>query len=105
MTDQDRNDEGDNIEQASYASVWDALEDTPEEAANMRLRSGLMIAVEQEVQSWDTTQTEAAARLGVTQPRLSDLMRGRVGKFSLDALVELAGRAGLVVRMDVNRAA
>ena len=103
MTDQKRHEAS--VEQASYASVWDALEDTPEAATNMQLRSRLMIAVEQEVLDWDVTQTEAAGRLGVTQPRLSDLMRGRVDKFSLDALVELAGRAGLAVRMRVDRAA
>lgn len=93
------------LRQDAFDSVWDALEDTPEEAASMRLRSGLMIAVEQEVRGWGLTQTAAAERLGVTQPRLSDLMRGKVDRFSLDALVELAARAGLAVRVEVDRAA
>ncbi len=88
-----------------FASVWDALEDSPAEAANMRLRSELMIAVQEAVAGWRLTQVEAAGRLEVTQPRLNDLLRGRVGKFSLDALILLAERAGLSVRVQIERAA
>ena len=88
-----------------YASVWDAIEDTPEAAAHMRLRSELMMAVEREVRGWGSTQAEAARRLGVTQPRLNDLLRGKITKFSLDALVELAARAGLAVRLALDPAA
>ena len=88
-----------------FASVWDALEDSPAEAANMRLRSELMIAVQEAVASWGLTQDEAAGRLEVTQPRLNDLLRGRVSKFSLDALILLAERAGLSVRVQIERAA
>ncbi len=88
-----------------FGSVWDALEDSPAEAANMRLRSELMIAVQEAVAGWGLTQVEAAGRLEVTQPRLNDLLRGRVGKFSLDALILLAERAGLSVRMQIERAA
>lgn len=57
------------------------------------------------VESWSLTQAEAARRLGVTQPRLNDLLRGRVARFSLDALVGLAERAGLTVRLEVGREA
>lgn len=89
----------------SFASVWDALEETPEGAAHMRLRSELAIAVRAAVEGWGLTQAEAARRLGVTQPRLNDLLRGRVGRFSLDALVGLAERAGLSVRLEVSREA
>ena len=103
MADEDEGASG--LRQDAFDSVWDALEDTPEEAVNMRLRSGLMIAVEQEVRGWGLTQTTAAERLSVTQPRLSDLLRGKVDRFSLDALVELAACAGLAVRVEVNRAA
>ena len=88
-----------------FASVWDALEDSPAEAVNMRLRSELMIAVQGTVTGWKLTQAEAAHRLDVTQPRLNDLLRGRVGKFSLDALILLAERAGLSVRVQIERAA
>ena len=89
----------------TFASVWDALEETSEEAANMRLRSELAIAVSGAVQEWKLTQAQAAARLGVTQPRLNDLLRGRLDRFSLDALIGLAERAGLAVRMEITRAA
>lgn len=97
--------ETDGVPGQVFASVWDALEDSPAEAANMRLRSELMIAVQETVAVWGLTQAEAARRLDVTQPRLNDLLRGRVGKFSLDALILLAERAGLSVRVQIERAA
>ena len=73
----------------SYTSVWDALADTPGQAANLRARAELMqqIAALVKRQSW--TQVEAASHCGVTQPRINDLLRGRVSRFSLDALVTL----------------
>ncbi len=95
----------DTIGAAGFESVWDAIEDTARAAAGMKLRAGLMIAIEQEVRAWGLTQAKAAGRLGVTQPRLSDLLRGKIDKFGLEALVELAGRAGLAVRMEVAKAA
>lgn len=88
-----------------FASVWNALEDTPAEATNMRLRSELIIAIQEAVAGWGLTQVEAADRLKVTQPRLNDLLRGRAYKFRLDALVLLAERAGLSVRVQIERAA
>nr|WP_245277264.1 XRE family transcriptional regulator [Rhizobium sp. CF080] len=93
------------MERQSFANVWDALENTPAQAANMSMRSALLIAIEQKVRNWNVTQTEAAARLGITQPRLNDLLRGRIANFSLDALVELAGKVGLSVRLDIADAA
>ena len=97
--------EADPIPGQVFASVWDALEDSPAEAANMRLRSELMVAVKQAVAGWGLTQAEAARRLEVTQPRLNDLLRGRIGNFSLDALILLATRAGLLVRVQIEQAA
>ncbi|CDZ29501.1 helix-turn-helix domain-containing protein [Neorhizobium galegae] len=93
------------MERQSFSNVWDALENTPAEAANMSMRSALLIAIEQKVRNWNVTQKDAAARLGITQPRLNDLLRGRIANFSLDALVELAGRVGLSVRLDIADAA
>ena len=90
------------MERQSFANVWDALEDTPAEAANMTMRSNLLIAVEQRVRSWGVTQAEAARRLGITQPRLNDLLRGRITNFSLDTLINLATQAGLAVRLDMG---
>lgn len=93
------------MEREIFASVWDAVEDSAAEAANMRARSELMIALKSKIESWNLNQTEAARRLGVTQPRLNDLMRGRLDKFSLDALVNLAQSAGLAVRLEIGDAA
>jgi len=87
-----------------FASVWNAIEDTAAEAANMRARSELMIALRTKVENWQVNQTEAARRLGLTQPRLNDRMRGRIDKLSLDALVNLAAPAGLAVRLQIRKA-
>lgn len=93
------------MERQSFANVWDALEETPAEAMNMTMRSNLLIAIEQRVRGWKVTQAEAARRLGITQPRLNELLRGRVSNFSLDALIVLAGKTGLMVRLDIADAA
>lgn len=93
------------MERQSFANVWDALENTPQEAASMSMRSSLLIAIEQRVRSWNVTQAEAAKRLGITQPRLNDLLRGRITNFSLDTLIDLATQAGLAVRLDIAEAA
>lgn len=86
----------------SYANVWDALLDTPEEAVNMQLRSKLMMECEELVKSWNVTQKEAAKRLQITQPRLNDLLSGRLHKFSLDALVNLLSKADQSVEVIVR---
>jgi predicted XRE-type DNA-binding protein len=88
-----------------FDSVWDALETSEEAAANMKMRAELMIALENHIGSKEMTQAEMAATFGITQPRLNDLLRGRIQKFSLDALVNLAIRAGLRVDVKVRRAA
>jgi predicted XRE-type DNA-binding protein len=95
--------EADGISGQVFASVWDALEDSPAEAANMRLRSELMIAIRQAVAEWSISQAAAARRLEVTQPRLNGLLRGRINNFSLDALTVLAARAGLDVHMRIAK--
>jgi predicted XRE-type DNA-binding protein len=89
------------MERQTFANVCDALEDTESGAAAMTMRSNLLIAIEERVRSWSLTQAEAARRFGVTQPRLNDLLRGRIQKFSLEALVDLGTEAGLRVRLDI----
>ncbi|HDZ73807.1 MAG TPA: XRE family transcriptional regulator [Aurantimonas coralicida] len=89
----------------SFSSVWDAIEATPQEAVNMKLRSSLMIALERHIHSQSWTQAQAAKRLGVTQPRISDLLRGKINLFSLDMLVNMAASAGLHIEMQVAEAA
>jgi predicted XRE-type DNA-binding protein len=86
----------------TFSSVWDAIEDTPQQAANMRARSALMMALEHMITHQGMTQQEAAQFLGVTQPRIADLMRGKINLFSLDALMDMATMAGLLPRMVVE---
>lgn len=81
--------------QPQFESVWDAIEDTPRKAASMRARSELLIALQEWVKAKNKTQVEAARILGVTQPRMSDLARGRIHLFSLDVLMDMAMIAGL----------
>ena len=88
-----------------FASVWDAIEDTPEEAENMKLRSVLLTALKNHVTRTAMSQTQAAKLFGVTQPRVSDLMRGKINLFGLDALVNMATAAGLHIEMRVLEAA
>jgi len=76
-------------------SVFYDLAETPEEAANLTARGLLMIAIEQRIREEGWTQTVAAARLHVTQPRVSDLLNGKISKFSLDALVNMLAPVGL----------
>ena len=87
-----------------FENVWDALADTPEEAANLTLRSDLMMKIENIVKENGWTQAEAAKRCGVTQPRINDLLRGRVSRFSLDALVNISTALGCRVRVDLEAA-
>lgn len=88
----------------NYASVWDAIADTPEEAANLRVRSELMDKITALVEKNGWTQVEAAERCGVTQPRISDLLRGRISRFSLDALVNIATALGCRVHVELEAA-
>jgi len=88
----------------TFVNVWDALEDSPEGAANMTMRSDVMTVINATVRGWDTTQAQAARRLGITQPRLNDLLQGKINKFSLDALMTLATRAELKVKIDIRSA-
>jgi predicted XRE-type DNA-binding protein len=88
-----------------FANVWDAIEDTPAQAENMRLRSVLMMALKDHIARTELSQSEAAKLLGVTQPRISDLLRGKIELFGLDTLVNMIGAAGLHIEMRVSAAA
>ena len=87
-----------------YASVWDAIAETPVQAANLRARAELMRQIAALVKRQDWTQTEAASRCGVTQPRINDLLRGRVSRFSLHAQVNISTARGCRVRVDLEAA-
>ncbi|TSD90002.1 XRE family transcriptional regulator [Mycobacterium sp. KBS0706] len=88
-----------------FANVWDAIEDTAAQAENMKLRSTLMMALKDHISQEGLSQAEAARLFGVTQPRVSDLMRGKIDLFGLDSLVNMAAAAGLHMELHVGRAA
>jgi predicted XRE-type DNA-binding protein len=86
-----------------FVSVWDAIEDSATEAASsMKLRAELANEIIERMRERKLTQAKAAQLIGVTQPRISDLMRGRLDLFSLDALVDMADRVGLRTKMVVS---
>jgi predicted XRE-type DNA-binding protein len=89
----------------TFASVWDAIAGTARERANLRVRSDLMSKLAAIVEENGWTQTEAATRCGLTQPRINDLLRGRLSRFSLDALVNIAASLGQRVYVELGAAA
>ncbi len=88
----------------TFASVWDAIADTPEEAANLSLRYDLMEKIGDIIKQNGWTQAEAAAHCGVTQPRINDLLRGRISRFSIDALGMIASALGRRVTVNLDAA-
>ncbi|WP_426438193.1 helix-turn-helix domain-containing protein [Bradyrhizobium genosp. P] len=86
----------------TYESVWDAVADTPSEAANLRARAELMRQIAAIIKRNKWTQAKAAAQCGITQPRMNDLLRGRVSHFSLDALVNIATSLGRRVHVELE---
>jgi predicted XRE-type DNA-binding protein len=87
----------------STSNVFQDVGFDVEEAANLKLRAMLMIEIEKYIQEKHLTQKRAAERLGVTQPRISDLMRGKIGLFSVDTLITMLTHAGLKVDVRVRR--
>jgi len=88
-----------------FESVWDAIEDDPAIIENLKLRSALMLGLTRHVKNEGWTQARAAKALGVTQPRISNLIHGKINAFSLDLLVKMAVAAGLKVTMKLKKAA
>ena len=77
----------------------------PAEAENLLLRSELMTALMRIIERRRLTQTQAAKLFAVTQPRISDLNRGKIDRFTLDALVNMLAHAGVKVRLVIGRSA
>lgn len=75
------------------------------EARNLRLRSDLMTALRKHIEQEGWTQADAAKRLKVSQPRISDLTRGKVSRFSLDTLVNMLTDAGIDVALKIKHPA
>ena len=88
-----------------FESVWDAIEDTPAEAENMKLRSTLMMNLKNFIVSNKLSQAEAAKLFNITQPRVSDLMRGKINLFAIDTLVNMAAAAGMSVEVSLRKTA
>jgi predicted XRE-type DNA-binding protein len=86
-----------------YQSVWDAIADTPQEAASMKARSKLMMELSEIINTRKLRQKDAAELFGVTQPRISDLMRGKIHLFSLDMLMDMASTAGMRPEISVTK--
>jgi len=82
-----------------YRNVFEALEANPAMAQNLKIRSELMIALRQYIGDAGLDQKEAAEVFGVHQPRISDLMRGKIDKFTIDRLVNMLARVGKTVEV------
>jgi predicted XRE-type DNA-binding protein len=84
-----------------FESVWDALEDDPIRRQNLKLRSELMIQINEKLRSLEITQTEASRLLCITQPRVSALLKGKIESFRLDSLIDFAHRLelGVTIRL------
>jgi len=88
-----------------FESVWDAIEDDPAQAENLKLRPAMMMALKNHINRQGLSQAEAAALLGVTQPRISDLLRGKIDLFGLDTLVNMVAAAGMHIDLKIRDAA
>jgi len=88
-----------------FDSVWDAIEEDPAQRENLKVRSAPMIALKEHILAEGMTQNQAAKRFGVTQPRISDLMRGKIDLFAIDTLVNMLARAGLHIDIHIGSAA
>lgn len=86
-----------------FDNVFDALEDDPAVAENLKIRSALMIELKRFIDSEELTQAEAAKVFGVTQPRVSDLVRGKIDRFSIDTLVTMLTRSGRSLDIKISK--
>lgn len=84
-----------------FENVWEALEDDPVRVQNLKLRSTAMIEITQKIAGMGLSQTEAAEILSISQPRVSALVQGKIHKFRLDSLVDMAHRLGLSVSIQI----
>lgn len=84
-----------------FDSVWEALEDNPIRARNLKLRSELMMRITETINASGLTQSKMASLLNITQPRVSALMHGKIEQFRLDNLVDIAHRLGLSVSLEI----
>jgi len=88
----------------NYENIWDAIADTPGESANMQAKAELVRQIVAIIKKNNWKQVEAAQHCGITQPRLNDMLRGRISRFSLDALVNIAAAIGQRVHIELEAA-
>lgn len=86
---------------ATFESVWEALEEDPIRVRNLKLRSELLMQIAEELRQQGLTQTQAAQLLQVTQPRICALLQGKIERFRLDSLIDMAHRLGMRVSLEV----
>ena len=87
-----------------FDNIWEALENNPAQAANLKLRSSLMMEILEFVRKTGLTQAEAAKKLGTTQPRLNDVLKGKIDKCTVDRLVNMLAAVGYRVNLSVEAA-
>jgi len=89
----------------THTSVWDAIIDSPVERESLKLKSLLMMNIEKHIHEQGMTQQQAADKMGVTQPRISDLVRGKMDRFTIDMLVNMLSALGLHLDVQLRKAA
>jgi predicted XRE-type DNA-binding protein len=88
-----------------HEDIFKAIEDDPAVAENLRLRAQMMALLRDTIKARGLTQTAAAELFGVSQPRISDLIRGKIERFKIDMLVNMLARAGIFLEVEIRRAA
>jgi predicted XRE-type DNA-binding protein len=88
-----------------HEDIFRAIEDDPAVAENLRLRAQMMALLRDTIKARGLTQTAAAELFGVSQPRISDLTRGKIERFTIDVLVNMLARAGIFLEVEIRRAA
>jgi len=86
----------------SYASVWDAIEDTPAQAELMRQKSGLMMSLQDLIRASGMQQEAAARAMNATQEQISGLMTGKISQFTLDTMLAMAVAFGARVSIELT---
>ncbi len=87
-----------------FKNVWDALEDDPAVRESLKIKSRMMIDIEQHIKTLGITQAQAAKKMGVSQPRVSDLVSGKIDRFTIDMLITMLSRLGLHVEISLKAA-
>ena len=90
------------MKQQRVKNVFEALESDPATAENLKIRSQLMSILSEHIRKEGLTQTQAAKLFEVSQPRVSDLIRGKIERFTIDMLITMLSRTGRKVQVKVS---